>query len=115
MAEERKYRKLPVVISAVQWFENGDHPEDFVKVREGSGEETEGKLVRYFRRADSADGDTCTDCGNLYLDHGWIDTLEAGHRVCPGDWIIRGIEGEFYPCKPGIFAATYELAEATPQ
>jgi len=41
-------------------------------------------------------------------DHGWIDTLEGGHIVCPGDWIIKGVHGEFYPCKPDIFLETYE-------
>lgn len=40
--------------------------------------------------------------------HGWIDTKEGGHIVCPGDFIITGIAGERYPCKPAIFAATYE-------
>jgi hypothetical protein len=43
-----------------------------------------------------------------------IRTLEGVMRVCPGDWIIRGVKGECYPCKPDIFAATYELAEARP-
>jgi hypothetical protein len=38
----------------------------------------------------------------------FIDTLEGLHVVSPGDWIITGIEGERYPCKPAIFAATYE-------
>ena len=42
---------------------------------------------------------------------GWIDTLEGGHIVCPGDWIITGIKKEKYPCKPDVFAATYEPAE----
>lgn len=37
-----------------------------------------------------------------------IKTLEGTMLACPGDWIIKGVEGEFYPCKPGIFAATYE-------
>lgn len=37
-----------------------------------------------------------------------IETLEGTHRANPGDWIIRGVKGEFYPCKPDIFAATYE-------
>lgn len=37
-----------------------------------------------------------------------IATLEGPHWVSPGDWIIRGVQGEFYPCKPDIFAATYE-------
>ena len=40
--------------------------------------------------------------------HGWIKTLEGGHIVTPGDWIIKGVAGEFYPCKPDIFAMTYE-------
>lgn len=37
-----------------------------------------------------------------------IPTLEGEMRADPGDWIIRGVQGEFYPCKPDIFAATYE-------
>ena len=40
-----------------------------------------------------------------------IATLEGGHWADPGDWIIRGVAGEFYPCKPHIFEATYERAE----
>jgi hypothetical protein len=40
-----------------------------------------------------------------------IDTLEGELHVSPDDWIIRGVKGEFYPCKPDIFAATYEPVE----
>ncbi|WP_333828278.1 hypothetical protein [Pararhodobacter sp.] len=46
-----------------------------------------------------------------------IPTLEGDHLALPGDWIIKGVKGEFYPCKPDIFAATYEPAvrnEAAP-
>jgi hypothetical protein len=43
--------------------------------------------------------------------HGWIETLEGGHIVCPGDYIITGVKGERYPCKPDIFEATYEKVE----
>ena len=39
-----------------------------------------------------------------------IDTLEGTHRASAGDWIIRGVKGELYPCKPDIFAATYDPA-----
>jgi hypothetical protein len=39
-----------------------------------------------------------------------IDTLEGTMYASPGDWIIQGVQGEFYPCKPDIFAATYEPA-----
>lgn len=39
-----------------------------------------------------------------------IPTLEGDHRADIGDWIIKGVSGEFYPCKPDIFAATYDAA-----
>jgi hypothetical protein len=38
----------------------------------------------------------------------YVRTLEGDMTASPGDWIIRGVKGEFYPCKPDIFAATYE-------
>jgi hypothetical protein len=41
----------------------------------------------------------------------FIKTLEGEMEAMPGDWIIRGVKGEFYPCKPDIFAQTYELAD----
>lgn len=55
-------------------------------------------------------------CGSLRLisaagsgvAFGVIPTLEGDMRAEVGDWIIRGVQGEFYPCKPDIFAATYE-------
>lgn len=40
-----------------------------------------------------------------------VETLEGNMRATPGDWIIKGIKGEFYPCKPDIFEATYETVE----
>lgn len=39
----------------------------------------------------------------------WVDTLEGGHVVTPGDFIITGVKGEHYPCKADIFEMTYEL------
>ena len=41
----------------------------------------------------------------------FIPTLEGEMTAQPGDWIIRGVKGEFYPCKPDIFEATYEPVE----
>lgn len=41
----------------------------------------------------------------------YIKTLEGIHAVGEGDWIIKGVKGEFYPCKPDIFEMTYEVAE----
>lgn len=46
-----------------------------------------------------------------YTEEGRIDTLEGGHYVTPGDYIITGIKGEHYPCKPDIFEQTYEKVE----
>ncbi|MEE7714225.1 hypothetical protein V3J85_23230 [Bacillus sp. 5001] len=42
-----------------------------------------------------------------------IPTLEGVMTADEGDWIIRGVQGEFYPCKPDIFAATYEPTQET--
>lgn len=39
-----------------------------------------------------------------------ISTLEGDMTASPGDWIIKGVKGEFYPCKPDVFTATYEPA-----
>ncbi|MET7687965.1 hypothetical protein ABZT06_08290 [Streptomyces sp. NPDC005483] len=98
-----RYRKKPVEIEAVQWWVNGDHPED-------GHPEHEGRVVRYFRHPDPEyAGDKLHEpCSRIWHVHGWIDTLEGGHTVCPGDWIVTGVQGERYPVKPDIFAATYE-------
>ena len=91
-----KYRKKPIIIEAQRWFRNGDHPKDDPEVVL-----YESKL-RYKLQRD------CEHCGNKMQDHGWVKTLEGGHIVCPGDYIITGIRGEHYPCKPDIFNETYE-------
>ena len=105
-----RYRKKPVVIDATQWWKNGDHPDDNSHpIGEiGSGELSEGRVVRRFRSPDIPGEQECSKCGKPMHGHGWIDTLEDGHNACPGDWIITGIQGERYPCKPDIFKATYE-------
>ena len=108
-----KYRKLPVVIEATQWFKSGDHPDDDRDTFDaGKGPFLgEGKVVRYYRTP-ALDGQTpCAQCDVIMHDHGWIETLEGGHIVCPGDWVITGVKGEHYPCKPDIFAETYELVD----
>lgn len=78
------YRKKPVVIEAVQF--------------DGSGPScTEVALF-----VGTSRWKECT------YDGGWIPTLEGDMEFGPGDWIIKGVQGEFYPCKPDIFEATYE-------
>ena len=105
----KKFRKKPIVIEAHQWFKNGDHPEDGPAFRHGNHKE--GAVVRYFRHPQTSGTDRCTECDAMFDDHGWIDTLEDGHRVCPGDWIITGVQNERYPCKDSIFKATYDAVE----
>jgi hypothetical protein len=112
-----QFRKKPVVIEASRWHKNGDHPEDaateMFDYPNGSRPRVirEGAVVRYFRRPDQPGDTRCSICGGTFHEHGWIDTLEGGHVVCPGDWIITGVKGERYPCKPDIFDMTYEPVE----
>lgn len=101
-----KFRKKPIVIEATQWFKNGDHPQD----DNGKLYMGEGMVVRYYRNPIGDGHEECQYCKNIMHDHGWIDTLEGKHIVCVGDWIITGVNGEFYPCKPDIFSETYEVA-----
>ena len=114
-----KFRKKPVVIDAAQWFKNGDHPLDHDQIgidkptsmdleKYDEYRQHEGKIVRRYRHPDVPGDKECRHCGQTMHVHGWIDTLEGGHIVCPGDWIITGVSGEKYPCKPDIFAATYD-------
>ncbi len=86
------YRKKPVVIEAEQFTgDNIDAVLDFV-----------------------GDMATCPEGKSMAKDQGLIiRTLEGDHHASVGDWIIKGVAGEFYPCKPDIFEATYELAKLT--
>lgn len=117
-----EYRKKPVVIEATQWFQNGDHPKDDCR-QMGSSETgesfpqvylSEGKVVRYFRHPETPGQLACQYCTQPMHKHGWIDTVQGGHVVCPRDWIITDgrvkdeQHGHYYPCKPDIFEATYE-------
>jgi hypothetical protein len=110
MTEPSRFRKKPVEITAVRWWKNGDHPDDDVD-RSGGARATEGAVVRYYR-SPTLDGHViCKHCSRSMHDHGWIDTYEGGHIVCPGDWVITGIAGERYPCKPEIFEDTYDRVD----
>ena len=90
-----QFRKKPVVIEARQF--NND----------ASGYE----LLHWVNTGQHAAGrEFATWLNNNLI----IPTLEGDHRADPGDWIICGVAGEFYPCKPAIFEATYEAVEVTP-
>ena len=80
-----KFRKKSIVIEAVRWMtDNYNEIKAFV-----------GESVCPYK-----DGSCLA-----------IETLEGVMVANPFDWIIKGVKGEFYPCKPDIFEATYELAE----
>lgn len=104
---ENKYRKKPLVIEAEKWYT--------VTCEREAGHGTEPKDmpiyhldVGYYRRPELDGQDKCKHCDVIMHNHGWIDTLEGGHIVCPGDWIITGIQGERSPCKPDIFENSYD-------
>ena len=88
-----KYRKKPVVIEAVQW--TGDN-----------GEEIYNFCGNYAQFATSDLG-----LGNVMSYRLSIETLEGFMEASTGDYIIKGVNGEFYPCKPDIFEKTYEAVE----
>lgn len=94
-----KFRKKPVIIEASQFYKLGDH----ASVRRAQFAD-DGKC-RWVEGDDSSIN--VYGCRPGY----YISTLEGGHEVTPGDWIITGVKGEQYPCKPDIFAATYEPVE----
>ena len=98
-----KFRKKPIVVEAEQWFKVS-----YMESTEKGKFDTEYLSVGYYRHPDVPGTAICKHCGNTMHNHGWIDTLEGGHNVCPGDWIITGVKGEKYPCKPDIFEQTYE-------
>lgn len=81
-----KFRKRPVIIEAMQYLP----PHNCSQVARWTGEPWD---------------DVC-DCDGS---EPWlIETLEGTMEASPGDWIIKGVQNEFYPCKPDIFEATYE-------
>lgn len=85
-----KYRKKPIVIEAIQW--NGINLEE----------------LKWFMKEQFKDVTVSELSFELQ-----IPTLEGTMTVSLGDYIIRGVNGEYYPCKPDIFQKTYEKAEVS--
>ena len=90
----RAFRKKPVVIEAMQW--TGDGAKSILDWISGNGG------TAYLHQ----------NCGGRES-HLLIRTLEGDMIADNGDWVIRGVKGEFYPCKPDIFAATYDAVAGT--
>lgn len=93
LMEVRRYRKKPVAIEAVQL--DSDNRDAVLEWVNGNG----GQAIRIYASM------AARPTGSIL-----IHTLEGDMRADPGDWIIRGVKGELYPCKPDIFEATYEPA-----
>jgi len=87
-----KFRKRPVVIDAFQWTQ---------AMHEGP---TRDWIILGVK-----------NIGGDMFPAPAIQTLEGEMEVSIGDWIIRGIQGELYPCKPDIFEATYQAADQKPE
>jgi len=85
------YRKRPIVIEAMQYTADSC------------------RSLHAWIGLEHADHDEDCDQGIF------IDTLEGLMEASLGDWIIRGVKGEFYPCKPDIFEATYEPVAVDPE
>ena len=100
------YRKKPVVIEAMP-IATETSAEDFVDPNTRSIAEVSGWMLGNGFRDFKVHNDGGRPVGIA------IQTLEGVMIASPGDWIIRGIQGEFYPCKPDIFEATYEPADVT--
>lgn len=89
-----KYKKRPVVIEAFRWTGGPDQEEDPVWIVDAI---KKGEV--WFKNIGTSNVQCC------------IETLEGVMAASVGDYIIQGVQGEIYPCKPDIFAATYERAE----
>ena len=87
-----KYRKKPIVIEAIQW--TGDNFDELKEFTETDNQQTVCRIVK-----STFDRDL------------FVDTLEGSLMASLNDWVIKGIKGEFYPCKPDIFEATYDLVK----
>ena len=94
---QTKYRKKPVVIDAVQFTE---------AVRDANLFDGQPLPAGVVRGATALHPPT----RRVWSARFYIETLEGRMEVSMGDWIITGVKGEHYPCKPDIFAETYEPA-----
>lgn len=88
------YRKKPVIIQAIQLQKN---------------DESIKACLKFLGSTYNLDLDISDELESIYMGNGInINTLEGVHHASFGDYIIKGIKGEFYPCKPDIFKKTYE-------
>ena len=102
----KKYRKKPVTIEAIQF-----DGKNLIDVSAFLCNQTRKEALKEINSSDIS-RKKWDDYESIVLDDGlYIDTLEGRMEASTGDYIIKGVNGEFYPCKPGIFAKTYEEVE----
>jgi len=90
----QKFKKLPVIVEAVQF--QADY-------------KTAAEIIEWINKENGFDPKSnLNPCASYYYGDLTIRTLEGDMHASKGDWIIKGISGEFYPCKPEIFKKTYE-------
>ncbi len=94
-----RFRKKPVEIEAMHFSSRSNGPRIARWIAENGGS------CEFSYAAPQIEGSTVVSLGHCYLE---IETLEGAMRARTGDWIIRGVKGEFYPCKHDIFTTTYE-------
>ena len=104
----RHYRKKPVVIDAVLLSADTTATRGGLSANDRAHATIAGWMLGSGFRNFRVHGDR-RPFGLL------IETLEGEMLADPGDWIIRGVKGEFYPCKPDIFEATYEAVTDQPK
>ena len=112
----RKFRKKPVEIEAMQWVGTttcATQVIDWVLGNGGTARFVGGGEAHPLRRdielEQIGNFSEVRDLAPAFI---VIDSLEGAHRMDPRDFMIRGVQGEFYACKPDIFAATYERVSA---
>ena len=87
-----KYRKKPVVIEAIQYTGDNIHA-----------------VMAFVKKLSDKDNNECTIYNVITGNEYSIMTLEGNMKISKNDYVIKGVQGEFYPCKSDIFKKTYEI------
>ena len=98
----KNYRKKPVVIQAIQWDGTENHALEIASTFDGK--------LDYKKKYEYDEGILAKSID--IFEGFFINTLEGQMKVSPNDYVIKGLKGEFYPCKPDVFEISYDLVNA---